>query len=829
MTIQRLGVLTLLTLAFLGYPAAADDVARTFKIDIPAQPLDAALVDFSAQTRSQISADSAILRGTQSSAVSGELTASEALSRMLQSTGLVAANVDASTFAIQTSDATAIPATRQEIDSVDEIIVTGTKQNLSIQDTQASVTVVTEDDLDQQALFSLDDVILRTPNVSSGGSNSLNTLSIRGVTLQGVNQAGGAFSANVYVDGSPNSFDANQGANNLWDIFQVEILRGPQSTVQGRNALGGAIIINTADPEYNWNAKARAISGNENLRQGSIMVTGPIIDDQLAFRLSGDYREDDFEVVSVTTGDNTRFQEALTLRGKLLIEPDAIEGLRVELIASHADTQFGQFGSANSPVPATDPAFSDFDPFGNETFGFSTRFEDNVTNRYTLDANYVLNDQWTLIGIVTHEDQDRIIDFGPGSGNNSLTDTDTAELRAAFDYGRFSGWVGAYYFETARGTDLFFNTPVTAFPFPILPATSTISLTFVSETQTKNKAVFADFSYEINDRWSIDFGARYDDERFANNGTQASVAADPPECAIDPAVPMLGGTPCVFLLPVADEAPSSASYNAFLPRVTAIYRFNDLRSLSFTVARGYRAGGSYIFADMMIAETRTYDPEFVTNYEFAWRSEWPQYDLTLNANLFFTDWSDQQVSVDRGPSLLDSDTLNSASSEIFGLEVQANKQFGDALNVYAALGFTNTEFTDFPFAIDSGTEFENLAGNEFANAPSFNVSGGFVYQSLNGFFVNGSVAYSAEQYSDITNLAANENDAYTLVNAKAGYRWDQFEVSIFADNLFDERFTTSKGLFAVDSRSGVVNANAPGAFFTVNDPRVFGVELRANF
>ena len=127
---------------------------------------------------------------------------------------------------------------------IEEIVVTGTKRNLSIQDTQTSVTVLTGRQIEEQGIVSLEDILLRTPNVAGGGSNSLNTASIRGVVLQGVSATtDNGFTSNVYIDGSPNSFNANQGANNLWDVAQVEVLRGPQSTVQGRNALAGAIII----------------------------------------------------------------------------------------------------------------------------------------------------------------------------------------------------------------------------------------------------------------------------------------------------------------------------------------------------------------------------------------------------------------------------------------------------------------------------------------------------------------------------------------------------------------------------------------------------------
>ncbi|MEM6818122.1 MAG: TonB-dependent receptor plug domain-containing protein [Pseudomonadota bacterium] len=282
---------------------------------------------------------------------------------------------------------------------IEEIIVTGTKRSLGIQDTQTSVQVVTAGDIEDQAILNVEDILLRTSNVAAGGPNSLNNLSIRGVTLTGVGFSGVGTTANVYVDGSPNSFNANQGANNLWDVQQVEVLRGPQSTVQGRNALAGAIIINTADPVYEWTGKARVLVGNEDQRQGSFVVNAPIIEDQVAFRLTADYREVDFGVVNPDTGNNTRFEEAGNFRAKLLIEPSAIEDLPIELIAQVSDTQFGEFGAANPPVPADDPSFSNFDPFGDETFGIRTRFEDNVVTRYTADVQYALGSNWSLFGI----------------------------------------------------------------------------------------------------------------------------------------------------------------------------------------------------------------------------------------------------------------------------------------------------------------------------------------------------------------------------------------------------------------------------------------------
>ncbi|MEM6913691.1 MAG: TonB-dependent receptor, partial [Pseudomonadota bacterium] len=801
-----LGLVSTLAVIGAGSEAIAQDPLTDqhgSNFTLPAGPLGTTLRAINEGFGVGIIASDELVGGKTSPAINGAQSANEALRVALQGTELTTQSLPNGAVVIAQRTETPSPPV-----PADTVIVTGTKQGLGIQDTQASVTVITGEAIEEQAIVNIDDLLLRTPNVSGGGSNSLNTASIRGVTLEGIGFAGQAFTANVYVDGSPNSFNANQGANNLWDVAQVEILRGPQSTTQGRNALGGAIIINTADPEYNWSGSIRARAGNEEQQQYSAFVTGPLIKDQVAFRLAADYREVDFNVVNDDTGNNTRFEEATTLRAKLLIEPEAIDGLRIELISSFSDTEFGEFGRASSPVPANDPTFSAFDPFGRETFGIQTRFEDSESLRYTADVNYEVNENWTLFALGTYEETERNSDFGPGSFNEARDETYTAELRATFDYDRLSGWIGGYYFDATNGDDIVFITPLSIFPFPFTVADPVLTATLVSDIETDNTAVFGEISYEISDRWSVNFGARYDQEDFADNGQQGSSVVEPAGCSVLPGVPLFGGTPCELLFPVSDQDPSSASYDAFLPRGSIIHRFDELRSLSFNVSRGYRAGGSYIFADTSIAEVRTFDPEFVTNYELAWRSQWPVHDLTVNANLFYTDWTDQQVSITGpGGGVLEVDTLNVGSSELYGLEVEIDKKVNDDLDVFASIGLLHTEFIDFPFAIDSGTAFENLDGNEFNNAPTFNISGGFTYQNPTGFFLNATAAYSGEQFSDVTNLEINKNESYTLVNGRVGYRTDLFELSVFADNLLNERFSLRRGLTTVNSGSGIEEFN----------------------
>ncbi|MEM7432907.1 MAG: TonB-dependent receptor [Pseudomonadota bacterium] len=721
---------------------------------------------------------------------------------------------------------------------VDEIVVTGTKRNLSLQDTQTSVALITAEQIEEQALFNVEDIILRTANVSTDSSGALNNLSIRGVTLVGIGFTGTGATANVYVDGSPNSFNANQGASNLWDVAQVEILRGPQATVQGRNALAGAVIINTADPDYEFGADFRVLAGNEDNRQYSAMLTGPIIDDKLAFRLAVDQREIDFGVTNVTTGNNTRFRDELTARAKLLWEPT--DRARIELIWSYVDTEFGEFNNVNAPVPATDPTFSDFDPFGNETFGPRERFEFNMVHRYTLDTTFDISDNWTLYGIATFEDSQRDTDFGATFGTGDAPDeTYSYELRAAFDYGKLTGWIGAYYFDSSGFFGGEFNFSPSVFGIPTDPPDGFVIFSTNQFDETKNRAIFADVSYDINDTWSVSFGARFDDEEFRDTGTAGDSQVGPGGCTIAPFVPGIGGFPCTVIFPPAtDDVPEPAEFDAFLPRGSVVYNIDEYRSVSFTASRGYRSGGTYLYATPTVSpETRSFDPEFLTNYEFALRSEWPQQELFVNANLFYSDWDDQQVTI-AGPSgaFFDSDILNVGSSKIFGLEAEVRQSLSESLEWFATLGYVETQFTNFPYAADptgaplnpAEPGFANLKGNDFNSAPHLSLAAGFSYRHDNGFFASANASYTGEQYSDVTNLEQNKTESYVLVNGRAGYRNDNWAFAVFMDNLFDERFAGRKGLFNVPAADGIVVPNNPG-FFAVNDPRIYGLEVRYSY
>ncbi|MEM8985093.1 MAG: TonB-dependent receptor [Pseudomonadota bacterium] len=823
----------------------SDRESQVHTFRVTAGPLVDGILTFSEAYGTPVLAPDELMRGKRANAVSGALSASDALGQLLKGTGLEARSAGNGNYvlAVSTADVQGLDGrgaqSNDRATPADTIIVTGTKQDLSLQDTQTSVSVVTAADVEEQALFNMQDILLRTPNVAGGETNDLNAFSIRGVSVLGVGNTGGGATSNIYVDNAPKSFNANRGTLNLWDVAQVEVLRGPQSTVQGRNALAGAIVINMADPEYDFGAKARALVGNNDSRQYSGMVTGPIIADQLALRIAADYREADFGVRYDNNGESVFFEETLTLRGKLLAEPDAIPGLRVELIAEYLETDFGDILGVFAPVPVTDPAFSDFDPFGNVSFSRFNWAESTDITKYVADISYNVNDVWTLIAIGSYADAERFQDLSIGPSDN-FSETYTAELRAAFDTETVRGWIGAYYFDDSTGRTISVNVPTSNFPVVTIPADTTLFQNTINSDDVKNYAIFADVTFDLNDRWTVNLGARYDWEELIQGGFRGSVTSNPANCVIDPSLPVEdgGGAPCSSLIAVTDNPGDEVDYEAFLPRGSIIYNFDELRSVSFNVARGYRRGGVYLRSvPGEITELRTFDPEFLTNYEIAFRSEWPDFGLVANANVFYSDWTDQQVTVPGALGInADSLILNAGSSEIYGAEFSLEATVSDTLNVYGLLGLLQTQYNDFPFAVDangdpvnpSDPQFANLAGNEFDNAPNITAALGVVYNHPSGFFASGDASYAGSRFSDVENLAQDEVDAYTLVNGRIGYRTDLWEVSLFADNLFDERFANLQNLFRVSTSTGVVAPNGL-QLFDVNEPRLWGVELRMSY
>ena len=244
--------------------------------------------------------------------------------------------------------------------SDEEIIVTGERVPRTLRDTASSVDVSREDRIEAMSgADRIEHVLEQVPNVIVGGGGD--GPAIRGQDTTGVLRDLPAFlggnrpRTTLQVDGRAVSFNEFVfGTAPLWDVERIEVFRTPQTTTQGQNSIAGAIFLHSNDPTYDWEARGRAIAGNYRTRQLSGTVSGPIIDDQLAFRVAGDLRRGVPAAKSAETirGADPNTEDYGLLRFKLLGQPRFWPGSRIELTYAHSETLMP--GAENVRVPFRD-------------------------------------------------------------------------------------------------------------------------------------------------------------------------------------------------------------------------------------------------------------------------------------------------------------------------------------------------------------------------------------------------------------------------------------------------------------------------------------------
>lgn len=761
---------------------------------------------------------------------------------------LLAATILAS-FATPALAQEAAPAGDQG-SAADEIIVTGQKADRSLQDTPTSVGVVTAEEIANRNLTNVYDALTQTANVAVGAEKQ--SFSIRGIDAFNVSGAGDGALASVYLDGAALPMEAiRSGPLELFDIAQVEVYRGPQSTLQGRNSLAGAVVIRTSDPSYVWSGRARAqITDADGGYRFAAALGGPIIDGQLAFRVSGEIARADGLVYGVTTHSDYDARQSETGRIKLMATPDALPGLKV--IASFMHDRHVRGGNAYVEFEAP------YTPWDRTTLMNTPARADITSDIATLDASYEISKQLTLSAVTNYGKVRYAYRYDADWGASAIgtaqaytpTDTLSQEVRLNFDFGRLQGLIGGYYSDEdgrgaySEGTQrIAFSTigvdrqlvaaPPAGFGLPQATADFVMDLypgrgvqidsLLVTPKRTRNKAVFGDVSWEFVDGLKLHAGFRWDNEQQDQSLDQVVTLAqplpDPAGVPIPALQPLVAGINQVILGQVASannsQPPSTVNYSAFLPKLGVTWQATPDVALSATVQRGYRSGGSG--TNTARARYFTYNPEYTWNYELALRSEWFDRRLTLNANLFRIDWSDQQVRVNLTPgNNYDSETVNAGTSRLWGFEIEALGRPTRTFTINAGVGYTRTKFTDFHVA---GTSQIFVAtGNEFAGSPRWTLNAGGTWKAENGIFANLNANYRSAAFQDALVQTRREVDARTLVNGKIGWQNDHFGAFLFATNLFDERYVDTSFVNGDGRRLGIVG-----------DPRIVGLSFEGRF
>lgn len=685
-----------------------------------------------------------------------------------------------------------VQATETEEVKLDKIVVTGELIERSKQDSTTSAAIIKGDELESRSDVDLYDIVERTPGVYSAFGEK--GFSIRGIDQRGAGSASGLLISTT-VDGATIS-NSNQltffGPYSAWDLEQVEVLRGPQSTQQGRNALAGAIVIKSKDPVYRQEAKIRAGLSQRGGKDVAIAVNTPVVEDKVALRVSASRNETDGHVTNPTLGtDDYDGRKLTTIRGALRFDPT--ENLNVVLKVTDSENFGGEDTVLAESFPEKRENLSNIDA------------EEGVDmTSYNLRANYKVNDRWTVESETTYFDADytRFEDTDNSAADigsrfrNANVENFQQELRAKYKGKKLSTVVGAFYTDVkdkapAGGTvDAAILNPAFA------PLGATISGRIDSNTKTENYAVYGELDYKVTDKLTLIAGARYDEEKFSDVSVN-NITSD-------------NAIVAGFLPPPTTEE-KNTKYNAFLPKVGVAYKAKEDLNLGFVVQRGYRAGGAG--TNIFNGERYEYDPEYTTNYEASVRSEMLDKRLTVNGNVFYTDWKDQQVFVVLGSNPNNTQTENAGRSSLKGAEIEVDYKPNNNLKTYASLAYVKTEFDEYK------NRGEDFSGNEFANAPRFTAAAGVDYYFPNGMVTGVDLSYAGKSYVDEENSEKGVIDSRTLVNAKVGYTQDQWEVFAFARNLLNKDYATQN----------ILGDDGEVSLLRTGEPRTIGVTAQVNF
>jgi iron complex outermembrane recepter protein len=751
--------------------AVMAQVAQVASYDIPAQPLSSALTTFGQQSGLQVSVDNAILVGLQSQPVSGALTPEEALSRLLGGTGITWRMSEPNIVTLERA-AMIDPGAM----TLQPLTVTAERTERSLMDTATSVAVFDSNTIEQRpGMKSANDLLKNVPNVVAPSTSNI-APAVRGVDGTGPAQGIDAFLAgtrprlNMQVDGRPLS--ANEiiyGDVPLWDIEQVEVLRGAQSTLQGRNAMAGTVAMRTKDPTYDFEVGGRVIGGDFDRRGVSGMVSGPLVEDQVAFRVAFDHQVSEsfvnFEKIP-GQGDPKEF-ESTTARAKLLIEPEAWEGFSSTITLAHSNQQGPQTEGVDRPAKDHETSFPFMPMFNPESTGG------------IVDTKWQINDSWTLENTTSITSIDIARKALPGDGN---VDLDALEIMSEPRV-RFTGLDGRL---NALGGVYVFNNEQDEFIDSLGGGSFDDSTTTVALFGEGTLTVFEDFDITI--------GARYEREDRRRTGSL-------------PGVPGFG--------PFVNDL--DKTYEAFLPKFGVAWHPIDELTVGAVVSRGYNGGGAGFAFDFPFT-AYTYKPEYVWTYETYARAELLDKKLTLTGNVFYSRYKDMQVPLDLNP-LPDEWAFvirNADRVETYGAELGARWLALPGLELFGEIGLLETEIEKY-----TGSEFQ---GNDLALAPNVTADFGFLYRHESGFELSADARYSGDYFSTIVNREDEEVDSYWVLNAQAGYTFGadgNVRIFGFVNNILDSQDPT------------LIEASAVGDDtddqLYITNPRSFGIGLEAYF
>lgn len=691
---------------------------------------------------------------------------------------------------------------------IEEVVVTAERRETKLQETPVSITALTSATVESAGIKRVEDFANMLPNVYIDDRNLRGqNIAIRGISADlnnpGLDQGVGIFIDGVYLG------RATAGNTNLFDLERVEVLRGPQGTLYGKNTIAGAINYITRKPNDQFEAQGDVSYGNYSAVSGDMMVSGPLVPGKLFASIGGAFDQRDGLIRNLYTGTRLDNRNGQSGRVQLVARPtDALEVvLRADVSRDRTHSgasevvDNGAFAGTPlaQPAPTTREVSQNRDPVQNrDTGGVSAEINWSTSagtltslTAYRLSDWYNLADNdFTALDMLASgikEDQTQV--------SQELRFTSKAE-------GPFNYIVGAYYFHQGLNTD---SKAIIGPDLGVYPSVTPADI--LAKLGTDSYAAFAHGEYHFNPQWSLIAGVRY--TREDKTVTQSQI-----------------GDPYGLLLATQPARKLSRSEGAVSPMVSVNYKPTDDLFLYATFSQGFKSGGFNVFSIVTPRTSRADDaefaPEHVNNYEAGFKSEFLDHRLRLNVSAYYMDYQNLQANelllVGGLPSF---QTSNAAKARSEGVEVEVDARPTRELTLGLTYGYDDATFASYANATSTGADY---TGHTLPRAPKNNASASAQWEhplsDALSLFARVDASYRSKIYFAPDN-GLTQGDL-TLVNARLGLeapsgRWG---VYLWARNLGNVNY-------AIDKEYGVI---VPGQVTeALAAPRTFGVEIRARY
>ncbi|BFL83524.1 TonB-dependent receptor [Shewanella baltica] len=688
------------------------------------------------------------------------------------------------------------PSTEMEV-----MVVTADFRSSSLEKMPSSITVIDSQKIQDESAQHFEDLLNSIANFNwSGGSSRPKYFQIRGVGEQEQYQGAPNSSVGYIIDDI--DLSGIGMVSSMYDLQQVEVLRGPQGTRYGANALAGLIYLKSNDPTDVFEHGAEVSLGDDDLRTFSGFSSGPLTDSgKLLYRVSLQQHQQNGYHDNLYLGrDDTNGRDEFSGRAKLRWY--ATDDLQFDLTVLHADFDNGYdvWSLTNSPTqttsdqPGVDSQRTTGAGFkatysGAETFELTslTSFA-NTDHHYSYDGDWSNPEYWASKQCSDDDGNLAPCQYDYFWDKTGQRKTVSQEFRlSSTELGRIfadsTDWLlGVYAMNLKEDNQLYseYNT----LPDEVLD----------SEYEATNYALFGQLDTDLGSDYALSVGLRLE--------RRNSHYSDTNNDNFDPSETMWGGH-------IAVSKVLNDSHNAYV-----------------RVARGYKAGGFNMTLPVELNDKKEFSTETLYNYEIGLKSHWLAGLIDTNLALFYMDRQDQQVAASQQdpdkPQRFILFTENAGSSNNYGAELDATWYATDNLQIYSSLGWLETAYGDYQYQDKYGTEVD-LTGRDLAHSPHLTYSIGGTYRTNSGWFTNLNLSGKSEFYYSDSNESRSE--PYTIVNARVGYEASAWSAYLWGRNLFNEEYGVRGFYFGNEPDNGW----AEKQYIRYGDPRQIGVTFNVKF